>query len=122
MYTRLFILLQICCLCCATAMPARAAVVSTTDYFSSTAGAAATDPVLAALAREDVRAQLQALGVAPEAAMERVAALSPGELALLSERIDELPAGGSILGLVGAVFIVLLILEVVGVTDVFNAI
>ncbi len=73
-----------------------------------------------ALAQEQVQQQLQALGVSQDEAMARVAALSPGELQVLNQRMDELPAGG-ILGLIGAVFIVLPILEVVGVTNVFTS-
>ena len=43
-------------------------------------------------------------------------------LAELARNIDSAPAGGSALGVVGAVFVVLLILEAVGVTDIFKAI
>ena len=39
-------------------------------------------------------ARLQGFGLAPQEAMERVAALTDAELAVLAERIDSLPAGG----------------------------
>ena len=39
-------------------------------------------------------ARLQGFGLAPQEAMERVAALTDAELAILAERIDSLPAGG----------------------------
>lgn len=74
------------------------------------------------LARDDVRAQLERLGVDADEAAERVAALNDRELALLAEELEELPAGGSLLGTVGVVFIVLLILEFVGVINIFNKI
>jgi len=48
--------------------------------------------------------------------------MTTAELIALEGRIDENNAGGSALGTIGAVFLVLLILEVVGVTDVFKGI
>ena len=49
-------------------------------------------------------------------------ALSAAELAQLDGRLDQLPAGAGIVEVVGVVFVVLLILELVGVTDIFTAI
>lgn len=79
------------------------------------------DRVRGMLARDEVRDTLVAMGVDPAAAEERVAALTEEELHMVQEHLDELPAGG-ILALIGAVFVVLLILDLVGVTDVFGAI
>ena len=75
--------------------------------------------VTAALARADVQQQLQLRGVEATDAAERVAALSDAELSTLASRIDQQPAGG-ILALIGAVFVVLIILDYVGVTKVFH--
>lgn len=78
--------------------------------------------VRAGLQRADVRAQLERFGVQPSAAAERVTALSDQELARLADRLDTLPAGGDagVLEFIGLVFIVLLILDYVGVIHVFN--
>jgi hypothetical protein len=78
--------------------------------------------VQAFLARADVQANLEALGVSPAMAEQRVAALSTEELVMLSDRIDEIPAGGDALVIVGIVFVVLLVLELVGVTNFFTRI
>jgi hypothetical protein len=72
------------------------------------------------LARDDVRAEFLARGVAPAEVDARIAALGTEELQMLSAQLDELPAGGSLLAVVGVVFVVLLILEMVGVTNVFT--
>jgi len=72
------------------------------------------------LARDDVRAQFLARGVSPVEVDARIAALSTEELQMLSAQLDELPAGGSLLAVVGVVFVVLLILELVGVTNIFT--
>ena len=114
--------LQIVFLAATAALPARAAVVNTGEYLAAARAEQSLGAAGAALARADVQAQLTALGVDPQDARARVAALSPAELAQLNARLDELPAGSSVLGLIGAVFVVLLILELVGVTDVFSGV
>jgi len=72
------------------------------------------------LARDDVRALFLERGVSPVEVDARVAALSTEELQMLSMQLDELPAGGSLLAVVGIVFVVLLILDLTGVTNVFT--
>jgi hypothetical protein len=76
--------------------------------------------VNAALAREQVRDQLAALGVDAAAVEARVARLTDTELRTLAERMDAMPAGGDALAVIGVVFLVLIILEVVGVIDIFK--
>lgn len=72
------------------------------------------------LQRSDVVAQLQAFGVSPEAATARVRALTDTEVAKLAEQIGELPAGGnSILGIAVLIFLILLLTDVLGYTDIF---
>lgn len=72
------------------------------------------------LVRDDVAQRLTQMGVDPVQAQERVAALTEYELARYSAQIDSLPAGAGALEVVGIVFIVLLILELVGVTNIFS--
>jgi hypothetical protein len=76
--------------------------------------------VNAALAREEVRAQFEALGVEPALVESRVAALTDSELRTLAGQMAEMPAGADALAVIGIVFLVLLILEAVGVIDVFK--
>jgi len=72
------------------------------------------------LTQDSVQQQLVAMGVDPSVVQERVAALSDQELQHLNSELDTLPAGG-VLAVIGAVFVVLLILELVGVTNIFQA-
>lgn len=72
------------------------------------------------LMREDVTQELASMGVDPELARIRAQSLSPEELAELSERIEELPAGAGVVEVIGVTFLVLLILELVGVINIFN--
>ncbi len=72
------------------------------------------------LMRDDVMAELASLGVDPELARIRAEALSPAELELMANQIEELPAGAGVIEVLGITFLVLLILELVGVTNIFN--
>lgn len=111
-------------------IPAQAAMVGTEEIIESSEAArdtdAARDRVSAFLAREDVHAELQKLGVSPEEAEKRVAALSDAEIDRIAGRIDTLPAGegagvvGPIVGAFVLVFVVLLITDLIGLTDVFG--
>ena len=74
------------------------------------------------LASENVARQLESFGVDKALVAERIRGLSDSELLLLENEMDRQVAGGDALSLIGAVFLVLLILELVGVTDVFKSI
>ena len=72
------------------------------------------------LDREDVQAQLQARGVSPAQVKARVAAMTDEEVAQLAGQVESLPAGGAdVLGVILAVFIILLITDILGFTKVF---
>ena len=76
--------------------------------------------VLRALQRPEVQARLQDLGVDPQAANARVAALTDQEVATLAERIDSAPAGGNdVLVVALVVFLVLLMTDILGYTNIF---
>ncbi len=79
--------------------------------------------VLSFLGRDQIRDQIRSLGVDPDEAAARVNALSDIEIGKLAGRIDALPAGQNIVGpLVGAVvviFLVLLVTDILGLTNVF---
>lgn len=100
-------------------LPAAASVVGTSDAIAASRGDART-VVDAALARADVQAQLAGMGVDRAAIEGRLAALSPQEMRTLADQIQGAPAGGDFLAVVGIVFVVLVILELVGVIDIFK--
>lgn len=76
--------------------------------------------VQATLARADVQARMTALGVDAEAAAARVASLTPAELSRLATQLEQAPAGGDGLAILGIVFLVLLALEFTGTIDIFK--
>lgn len=71
------------------------------------------------MSQDRVRSQLVAMGVDPDNATERVASMTSEELRVLHGEIEDLPAGAGLVEIIGLVFIVLLILELVGVTNIF---
>jgi len=75
--------------------------------------------ISAFLEREDVLARLQQQGVTAEEAQARVSALTDKEAHNIAGKLDQLPAGGEILGILLTVFIVLLITDILGFTKVF---
>ncbi len=100
--------------------PAAAGIVGTTEAIAAGQGQDARARVDAVLARDDVRAEMIALGVDPAEVEGRLAALSGVEMATLAERLGDAPAGGDILAVIGVVFVVLMILEFTGTIDIFK--
>jgi len=75
--------------------------------------------LLVALDTAAVEEKLIALGVDKAKAQARIERLTPQEVAVLNQQIEELPAGG-VVGTVITVFIVLGVLDLLGVTDLFD--
>jgi len=80
--------------------------------------------VKAFMQRDDVRAEMESLGVDPDEAMSRVQTMSDQEVQRVAGRIDQMPAGegalGAVVGAVVFVFVVLLITDILCLTDVFD--
>ena len=102
----------------------QAALITTDQVISDPAtGVADREKIVQFLRQDAVRDQLVSMGVEPAEVEARLAALSPAELAKLSDRIDQMPAGqgavGVVVGAILIIFLVLLITDLLGVTDVF---
>ena len=101
-------------------MMANAAMIGTLQAVESSTRAQDLATVNAALARYEVRQQFAPFGVDPTRVESRIAALTDPELRTLAGQMSDMPAGGDALAVIGVVFLVLLILEAVGVIDVFK--
>lgn len=75
--------------------------------------------IMALIDREEISSQLQSKGVTAEQAKSRVNALTDEEALQISGKLDQLPAGGEILGVLLTIFIVLLVTDILGFTKVF---
>lgn len=102
--------------------PSNAAMLTTEQLIAAQDRSDTVSRIEATLLREDISTQLLARGVDPAHVMTRVNSMTTAELASLDGQINDQIAGSSALGVIGAVFLVLLILELVGITDVFKKI
>lgn len=100
-------------------MHASAAIVGTREATAPAGVTAERERVTSFFSRDDVRKSLEEHGVEPQAALDRVNALSDEEVQQLAARIDQAPAGGNIVGVLFAVFVILLVTDILGLTKVF---
>lgn len=78
------------------------------------------EALLGQLRRAEVREQLLAMGVKPEAVESRVRQLSDAEVTQLSQQIADAPAGSSsIIGILVLLFVLFVITDALGATDIF---
>jgi len=98
---------------------ARAAIVDTGALVTTTRDANLAT-IRAQLNRAEVKQHLEGMGVDVAAVDARVANLSDLELQKMATDMQNAPAGGGALVIIGVVFLVLIILEFVGVIDIFK--
>lgn len=98
---------------------ARAGIVSTETVVSAQQAQATRDRIRGTLNREDIRHALLARGVSPDQVQARVDSLTDVEAQQLVAKIDQLPAGGDAFDALVLIFIILLITDLLGLTDVF---
>ena len=105
---------------------ARAGLVTTEQVVEQRAAASDRERLAAILLREDLRQQMEALGVDRNEAVARLASLSDQEIQQIAGQLDELPAGQNLLVgvliVAGAVLLGLVITDLLGVTDVFTVV
>lgn len=103
--------------------PAQAAMVGTAQILNPKQHGQDRERLHSFLNRAEVREQLEAWGVDSEIAKARIDSLTDEEVAEIVGQLDQLPAGGSAVGvIIGAallVFLVLLVTDILGLTDVF---
>lgn len=100
-------------------IPVQAAMLSNDDLLNRHQHENSVKQIVKMLDREEVQQELIAMGVDPFSAKIRVSQMNEAELAELTQKIEELPAGSGVLGIVLTVFIVLVITDMLGATDVF---
>jgi hypothetical protein len=100
-----------------------AAIIGTETVANSLRGQQARSHIQSVLARAEVQTMLTGQGVNLEEAANRISSLTDAEAIRLAAEMDKLPAGGDgfsalvIASLI--VFLVLLITDIVGYTDIF---
>ncbi|EPC03669.1 hypothetical protein L861_19235 [Litchfieldella anticariensis FP35 = DSM 16096] len=94
-------------------------LVSTQDAMQADQVRSDRERINALLARQDVQEQLLAQGVDPADVEARVAALSDEEVSQMADHLDDLPAGASVVGALVLIFVILLVTDILGLTNVF---
>jgi hypothetical protein len=101
-------------------VPAQAAMVGTGEIVATPSLRAEESTLRRFLEQEDARQQLQAWGVSPASLDARINSLSDSELARINQGIENLHAGGtSVLGVLVLIFVIFVITDVIGATDIF---
>ncbi|MDO8811751.1 MAG: PA2779 family protein [Gallionella sp.] len=98
---------------------AYAGIVGTDKIAASAQSQSERERIRTFLDRADVRNELQAQGIDADAAKMRVAALTDEEVQKVAGKLDTMPAGGEIIGILFTIFIVLLVTDILGFTKVF---
>ena len=100
-----------------------ATMIGTESVIDTQRGREARDLIHTLLAREDVQTVLRSYGIDPLEAEARVESLSDEEVIRLADRIDQLPEGAGaaefLIIVILVMFLILVIFDLTGVTDVF---
>jgi len=97
----------------------QAAMISNDMIINHAQHSSAKAELIQTINRSDVKQQLLNMGVKPADIESRINLMTHEEIAQLNQQIDELPAGGSILGVLLIIFIVFVITDIIGATDIF---
>jgi len=99
--------------------PALAEMISTQSTVKKVQIQQQRTKILEFYERRAVKSALQKHGLSAQEAKARVAKLSDAQIQMLATKIDKMPAGAGADGIV-AVFLILIILELMGITNIFS--
>ena len=102
-----------------TISQSHAAVVANNQLIHPTQFAMDKDSLLQSINKNNVQEQLKNMGVASADIKNRIEQMTHEEIAQLNEQINELPAGSGALGAILLVFVIFVITDVIGATDIF---
>lgn len=97
---------------------ANAAIIDSSNMVSERQGQFEREQLKSWMVREDVRERLVDLGVDVDSAIARVDSMTDSEVQQLAARMEEMPVGEGFIEFAVLAFLVLIILEVTGVTDI----
>lgn len=99
---------------------AQAQMITTDTAIERAAPQMDRSSLMAELQKDEVRSEIIRLGVSPDEAEARLAALSDAEVKAMLTEIDEKRAGAGIAETIGTIFIILLITDLLCLTRLFN--
>jgi hypothetical protein len=102
---------------------AMAAMIGTEAVADSERAHNAREYLKTFLTREDVKSALVSQGIDPQEAQSRIDSLTEEEARLVADQLDQIPAGAgffsTLLIVVFLVFVILLVTDITGYTDIF---
>ena len=119
LHTRVLALLCALAVLATMTSPLHASMLGTGSLIEAEQSVVDRERLLAQLERDEVRTQLQAMGVSAQAAAERVARMMDAEIRTLNGRLDVMPVGADALGVVLFIVLLLVITDALGITDIF---
>ena len=102
--------------------PAIAGIVGTDSFLTEQSIQQDRENLRTLMTRSEVRTLLQQTGLTVEQAQQRVDALTDTEVRQLAQRFEELPAAGDAAVVILVIALVVIILELAGITDIFTGI
>ena len=100
-------------------VPAMADIVDTQSLTMQVELQLQRDNVRDLMARDDVRAAFAGYGVSASDIDTRIDNLTSSELLMVQSQMEDLPAGGSVIGAVVGIILIFVLLDLLGATDVF---
>lgn len=76
--------------------------------------------ILGLFAQDNLRDQLTQMGIDPDKASDRIANMTNTEIAQLNEHLKDMPAGEGVGSVLLVIFIVFVITDMLGATDIFT--
>ena len=119
LFNRILTLTVSLLLICAPISQAQAAIISNAQLIDQVQLANNKEALLQTINRVDLQEQLLVMGVTTVDIESRINQMTQQEIAQLNQQINELPAGGDVLGIILIIFIVFVITDVIGATDIF---
>lgn len=96
-----------------------AGIVTTADLVNAQQTVFEREQIRGWLARDEVRKQLTAMGVDVKAAQARVDSMTAQEVHAMATNMNNMPAGAGVLEAAVLVLLILILLDIAGVTDIF---
>ena len=100
-------------------LPAQAAIIGNDQVVNRSLSHQTRDGLQQLFEQETAQQQLQELGVNPDQIKIRIDRLTDAELARINQQVNDLQAGGDVLGILLVIFLVFVITDIFGATDIF---
>jgi len=100
-------------------LPAQAAIIGNDQVVNRELSHQTRDGLQQLFKQEAAQQQLQEWGVNPDQIKGRIDRLTDAELARINQQVNDLQAGGGVLGVLLVLFLVFVLTDIFGATDIF---